>query len=66
MDDQKARSAAASRQENRSDTPTLDLLVAGVFAVQLLVLARSYHSDRRRNRRTLKWFFWFVAREQAA
>jgi hypothetical protein len=36
----------------------------GVLAGQLRLLARSYQSGRRPNRRTLKQFFYFVAREK--
>ena len=38
---------------------------SGVLAGQLLILARSYQSGKRPNRRTLKRFFWFVSREAA-
>jgi hypothetical protein len=38
---------------------------SGVLAGQLLILARSYQSGKRPSRRTLKRFFYFVAREAA-
>jgi hypothetical protein len=38
---------------------------SGVLAGQLLILARSYQSGRRPTRRTLRRFFFFVAKEQA-
>jgi hypothetical protein len=39
---------------------------SAILAGQLLILAREYRTGRRPNRRTLKRFFHFVAREQAA
>jgi hypothetical protein len=38
---------------------------SGVLAGQLLILARSYQQGKRPSRRTLKRFFYFVAREAA-
>jgi hypothetical protein len=38
---------------------------SGVLAGQLLILARSYQEGKRPSRRTLKRFFYFVAREAA-
>lgn len=38
---------------------------SAVLAGQLLILAREYQNGRRPNRRTLKRFFYFVAREAA-
>lgn len=39
---------------------------SGIVAGQLLILAREYQNGRRPNRRTLKRFFYFVAKETAA
>ncbi len=39
---------------------------SGVLAGQLLILARSYQEGKRPSRRSLRRFFHFVAREQAA
>jgi hypothetical protein len=38
---------------------------AAILVGQLALLAREYQSGRRPSRRTLKRFFYFVAREQA-
>ena len=46
--------------------PTEKRRKSGVLAGQLLILAQSYQSGKRPSRRTLKRFFWFVAKERAA